>query len=74
MIKSPDEYSILVETGRGSKEFQFDQIFTEQTTQEKVFEDTYVSIFSVVKPLLLLLSFNLTLTSNVTIEYVPNYC
>ncbi|KAK3096468.1 hypothetical protein FSP39_000498 [Pinctada imbricata] len=41
VLKSPDEYSINVETSqRGTKEFQFDTIFMEDSTQEKVFEDT----------------------------------
>ncbi|OWF39036.1 myosin-1B-like [Mizuhopecten yessoensis] len=40
VIKSPDEYSISVESSRGLKEFTFDQIFMEATSQEKVFEDT----------------------------------
>ncbi|XP_028399082.1 kinectin-like [Dendronephthya gigantea] len=48
VIKSPDEYSISVETARGPKEFQFDQIFTEESTQEKVFEDTFNLVQSAV--------------------------
>ena len=33
---------MLVKTQRGVKEFQFDQVFMEQDSQEKVFEDTKV--------------------------------
>ncbi|XP_056022835.1 uncharacterized protein LOC125649969 isoform X2 [Ostrea edulis] len=40
VIKSPDEYTINVESSRGTKEFQFDAIFMEDSTQEKIFEDT----------------------------------
>ena len=43
VAKSPDEYTIQMEAGRGMKEFQFDQIFMPDSTQEKVFEDTNVS-------------------------------
>lgn len=34
---------MVVRTPRGSKEFQFDQVFTEEHSQERVFEDTNVS-------------------------------
>ncbi|XP_006814030.1 uncharacterized protein LOC100373912 [Saccoglossus kowalevskii] len=40
IIKSPDEYSIEVTSSRGTKEFQYDQVFTADATQEKIFEDT----------------------------------
>lgn len=40
VCKSQDEYSITVETQRGIKDFQFDQVFMEDSTQEKIFEDT----------------------------------
>ncbi|XP_077988822.1 uncharacterized protein LOC144443263 isoform X2 [Glandiceps talaboti] len=40
VIKSPDEYTISVTSSRGTKEFQYDQIFTSESTQEKVFEDS----------------------------------
>ena len=43
VIKSPDEYTIVVETARGPKDFQYDQVFTPDHGQEKVFEDTNVS-------------------------------
>lgn len=43
MIKSPDEYTVVVETPRGPKDFQYDQVFTPDHGQEKVFEDTNVS-------------------------------
>eukprot|EP00794_Sanderia_malayensis_P009619 gene9619-10602_t len=40
VIKSPDEYTLVVDTQRGPREFQYDQIFMPDSTQEKVFEDT----------------------------------
>ena len=43
VIKSPDEYTVVVETPRGPKDFQYDQVFTPDHGQEKVFEDTNVS-------------------------------
>ena len=42
MIESPDEYTLNVRTAKGVKEFQFDQVFTPEHSQEKVFEDTKV--------------------------------
>jgi hypothetical protein len=39
-VSSPDEYTVLIDTQRGLKEFQFDSIFTEDHSQENVFEDT----------------------------------
>ena len=39
---SADEYSIAVNSTRGLKEFQYDQIFMENSTQEKIFEDANV--------------------------------
>ena len=40
VLNSQDEYSISVQTQRGIKDFQFDQVFMENSTQEKIFEDT----------------------------------
>ncbi|KAI8507762.1 hypothetical protein Bbelb_140020 [Branchiostoma belcheri] len=40
IIRSPDEYTIQVDSNRGTKEFQFDSIFGEEHSQEKIFEDT----------------------------------
>ncbi|KAJ7388812.1 hypothetical protein OS493_035596 [Desmophyllum pertusum] len=40
VIKSPDEYTVVVETSRGPRDFQYDQVFTPNHGQEKVFEDT----------------------------------
>lgn len=40
VIKSPDEYTLIVETNRGPKDFQYDAVFTPEHGQEKVFEDT----------------------------------
>lgn len=48
VLKSPDEYTIQVDTARGMKEFQFDQVFMEDSTQEKIFEDTHNLIQSAV--------------------------
>ena len=42
MISSPDEYSIVVDTPRGVKEFQFDSVFAPEHDQEFVYEDTSV--------------------------------
>ena len=46
VLKSPDEYTVNVESSRGTKEFQFDAIFMEDSTQEKIFEDTNVKTHS----------------------------
>ena len=43
VIKSPDEYTVIIDTQRGPKDFQFDQIFVPEHGQERVFEDTNVS-------------------------------
>ena len=43
MLKSPDEYTLVVDAQRGPKEFQYDQVFMPDSSQEKVFEDTSVS-------------------------------
>ncbi|PVD19886.1 hypothetical protein C0Q70_20379 [Pomacea canaliculata] len=48
IVKSPDEYTIQIASQRGLKEFQFDQIFMEDVTQERVFEDTHNLIQSAV--------------------------
>lgn len=48
-MKSPDEYTVNVESSRGTKEFQFDAIFMEDSTQEKIFEDTNVNILTNVR-------------------------
>lgn len=38
----PDEYTVKIDMNRGgTKEFQFDQIFSESASQENVFEDTH---------------------------------
>ncbi|XP_065060252.1 myosin-2 heavy chain-like [Rhopilema esculentum] len=47
-VKSPDEYSLIVDTHRGPKEFQYDSVFMPDSTQEKVFEDTSMLIQSAV--------------------------
>uniref|UniRef100_A0A7M5X8X7 Kinesin motor domain-containing protein n=1 Tax=Clytia hemisphaerica TaxID=252671 RepID=A0A7M5X8X7_9CNID len=40
IISSPDEYSLIIQTARGPKDFQYDAVFTPDHNQEKVFEDT----------------------------------
>ncbi|KAI0243233.1 hypothetical protein LSAT2_022049 [Lamellibrachia satsuma] len=40
VVKSPDDYTIVVDTSRGAKDFQYDTVFMPDSTQEKVFEDT----------------------------------
>jgi hypothetical protein len=44
VIESPDEYTLNVRTSKALKEFQFDQVFTPEHSQEKVFEDTKVPV------------------------------
>jgi len=43
IISSPDEYSLIIQTMRGAKDFQYDAVFTPEDNQEKVFEDSNVS-------------------------------
>ena len=43
VLKSTDEYTLAVNASRGLKEFQYDQVFMEDSTQEQIFEDTNVS-------------------------------
>lgn len=52
VVESPDEFTVVVTTARGPKEFQFDQMFTPDHTQEQVFEDTRVCIPTVYTHLL----------------------
>ena len=41
VVESPDEYTIKINTtNRGTKEFNFDQVFTAESKQEDVFNDT----------------------------------
>lgn len=40
VLKSTDEYTLAVNASRGLKEFQYDQVFMEDSTQEQIFEDT----------------------------------
>lgn len=35
-----DDYSVTVETSRGPREFQFDRVFSGESSQEDVFQDT----------------------------------
>ncbi|XP_041373330.1 COP1-interactive protein 1-like [Gigantopelta aegis] len=48
VLKSPDEYTVQVQSSRGLKEFQYDQIFMEDASQEKVFTDVDTLIQSAV--------------------------
>ena len=41
-MKSPDDYTIIVNSSRGPKEFQYDNVFMPDSSQERVFEDTNV--------------------------------
>jgi len=36
-----DDYSVAVETPRGLREFQFDKVFSADSSQEEVFQDTH---------------------------------
>ncbi|KAJ8262913.1 hypothetical protein COCON_G00153700 [Conger conger] len=40
VVDCVDEYSVVVETPRGLKEFQFDKVFSTASSQEEVFQDT----------------------------------
>ncbi|XP_005111503.1 myosin-2 heavy chain [Aplysia californica] len=40
VLKSADEYTLSVASQRGLKEFQYDHVFMEDSSQESVFEDT----------------------------------
>ena len=42
-IESPDEYTVAVETSCSPEDFQYDEVFTTEHGQDKVFEDTNVS-------------------------------
>lgn len=41
-----DPYTLVINTPKGPKEFHFDRVFLPDDTQETVFEDTHVNIFS----------------------------
>merc|ERR1711974_291568 len=41
VVQSPDEYTVKINTtNRGTKEFNFDQVYTDGSAQEDVFSDT----------------------------------
>ncbi|XP_051876604.1 uncharacterized protein si:dkey-96l17.6 [Pristis pectinata] len=40
IVQSPDQYTITIQSNRGAKEFQFDQVFNSSTSQEEIFKDT----------------------------------
>lgn len=48
VCNSPDEYTIQVHAKHGLKEWQFDQIFMPESTQDGVFEDTHNLVQSAV--------------------------
>nr|XP_039257940.1 myosin-11-like [Styela clava] len=48
VVRTPDEYTIQVDARGTMKEFQFDQIFTDESTQGQIFEDTFNLIQSAV--------------------------
>lgn len=39
VVEKIDDYSVNVETPRGAREFQFDQVFSAEATQEDLFQD-----------------------------------
>ena len=40
VVDKIDDYTVSVETPRGLREFQFDQVFSAETSQEDLFHDT----------------------------------
>ncbi|XP_060763592.1 uncharacterized protein si:dkey-96l17.6 [Neoarius graeffei] len=40
IVSCLDDYSVILETPRGPREFQFDKIFTEEHTQDDVFQES----------------------------------
>ncbi|XP_030647680.1 putative LOC110439812 homolog [Chanos chanos] len=40
IVSCLDDYSVVLETPRGQREFQFDRIFNAESTQEEVFQDS----------------------------------
>ncbi|XP_041041201.1 kinesin-like protein KIN-14I [Carcharodon carcharias] len=40
IVHFPDEYTVIIKSSRGAKEFQFDQVFNCSTSQEEIFRDT----------------------------------
>jgi len=42
VVHCSDPYTVLVDAPKGSKEFQFDRVFTAHDTQEQIFCDTQV--------------------------------
>lgn len=40
VVEKVDEYSVVVETSRGQREFQFDKVFSAEASQDDLFDDT----------------------------------
>lgn len=40
VVEKLDDHSVTVETSRGPREFQFDQVFSAESSQEDLFQDT----------------------------------
>ncbi|XP_060697501.1 uncharacterized protein LOC132825898 [Hemiscyllium ocellatum] len=40
IVQSPDEYTVIIKSNHGVKEFQFDQVFDGSTSQEESFRET----------------------------------
>ncbi|XP_062307203.1 uncharacterized protein si:dkey-96l17.6 isoform X2 [Osmerus eperlanus] len=40
VVQRLDDYSVTVETARGPREFQFDRVFSTESSQEDIFQDT----------------------------------
>ena len=40
VVQRLDDYSVTVETARGPREFQFDRVFSSESSQEDIFQDT----------------------------------
>ena len=44
-IDSADPYTLCVDGDKGQREFQFDRVFTEDTTQQRIFDEVEVRLF-----------------------------
>ncbi|CAL8330262.1 unnamed protein product [Arctogadus glacialis] len=48
VVEKLDDYSVAVETPRGLREFQFDRVFSTESSQEELFQDTHRMIQSAI--------------------------
>ncbi|CAL8346995.1 unnamed protein product [Lota lota] len=48
VVERLDDYSVAVETPRGLREFQFDRVFSAESSQEELFQDTHRLIQSAI--------------------------